>query len=261
MTNAFPKSVVFITGTFLGNACWDDWILYFERNGYECVAPAWPNKYASPEELRNRHMDADIALDTLSVLTEYFAAIVKALPEAPILVGHSLGGLIAQLLLQRGLGSAAVAIHSFPPLGVSTFRFSFLKAWWEAMSIFSSSEKSYMIPFSKWKSSIANGFTCEQQTESFYEYAVPESKRIIRNAFGCTTKVDFRGPHAPLLFISGGRDRMIPASLNYNNFKKYKQIHSITRYKNFKHRNHLVFAPSPWIEEAGFIIRWLRSLQ
>jgi pimeloyl-ACP methyl ester carboxylesterase len=109
------KSIVFITGTFIGNNCWDEWKSYFERKGYTCLAPAWPHKDASPEELRNRPATDPIALNTLTSFLDHFVSIINDLPEKPILIGHSLGGLIVQLLLQKELGIAGVAIHSFPP--------------------------------------------------------------------------------------------------------------------------------------------------
>lgn len=257
MTKAPRKSIVFITGTFLGNNCWDEWQQYFESEGYKCMAPAWPHKNAPPEELRNRHPDSAIASNRLTDLTDYFAAIITILPERPIMIGHSLGGLIVQLLLQRGLGAAGVAIHSFPPAGVSSFRFSFLKVWWEGLGFFTPTGNTYLISFRKWKQSIANGMTCEQQKESYYQYAIPESKLIIRDAFKCKAKINFRNPHAPLLLTSGSHDRIIPAALNYNNFKKYTMSHSITDYTAFHGRNHLVFGPSAWEEDADFILCWL----
>ncbi len=261
MTKTKTKSVVFITGAFLGNNCWDEWKLYFESKGYKCIAPAWPYKDASPEELRNRHPDNPIALNRLDELTDYFAAIVDALPDKPILIGHSLGGLIVQLLLQRGLGAAGVAIHSFPPQGVSTFKFSFLKAWWEAMGFFTSDKKTYMVSFKKWKDAITNGMTCEQQKQSFYRYAIPESKFVIRDIFKSVAKINFNNPHPPLLFTSGDQDKILPATLNYNNYKKYTIGNSITDYKEFKNHNHLVFGSQEWKKDADFILYWLEGIK
>jgi pimeloyl-ACP methyl ester carboxylesterase len=261
MTKGLSKSIVFIPGAFLGNNCWDEWKLYFESKGYKCIAPAWPHKEASPEELRNRHPDTAIALNRLAGITDYFATIINSLPGKPILIGHSLGGLVVQLLVQRGLGSAGVAVHSFPPHDVTTFKFSFLKAWWETMGVFTSTQKSYLMRFKKWKYAIANGMTCEQQKELYYKYAIPESKLVIRDTFKCTVKIDFKKPHAPLLFTSGSHDRIIPASLNYNNYKKYTTDHSITDYKDFKGRNHLAFSHAAWMEETDFILYWLQGLK
>jgi pimeloyl-ACP methyl ester carboxylesterase len=261
MQSNLSKSVVFITGTFIGNNCWDEWKTYFESKGYNCLAPAWPHKNALPEELRNANSDALIASNRLVNIIDFFSAVIYALPEKPILIGHSLGGLVVQLLLQRGLGSSGVAIHSFPPAGINTFKFSFVKALWESMAFFTPSRETYLVSFRKWKRSFANGMSCEQQKESYYKYAIPESKAVIRDAFKCTVKIDFNNPHAPLLFTSGDRDQIIPTSLNYINYKNYKSGNSITCHKNFKDHGHLVFDLPVWIEEAEYILIWLESIK
>jgi pimeloyl-ACP methyl ester carboxylesterase len=261
MAHHLPGSIVFITGAFIGNNCWDEWKLYFESRGYHCIAPAWPHKDAAPEELRNRHPDAAIASNRLAGLADHFAAVIKTLPGQPILIGHSLGGLLVQLLLDRGLGAAGVAIHSFPPRGVCNFKFSYLKAVWEAMAFFTPAHKTYLVRFKKWKYAFANGMSCELQKELYYRYAIPESKAVIRDALKCTVRINFEKAHAPLLFISGGDDQIIPAALNYNNYKKYKTANSITAYKEFKGSNHLVFGHPAWIIDAGFINYWLQQIK
>ncbi len=261
MPNNLPKTIVFITGTFIGNNCWDEWKLDFESQGYKCLAPSWPHKNGSPEELRNKHPVSAIASNRLDGLTEYFADIANALPEKPILIGHSLGGLIVQLLLLRGIGAAGIAIHSFPPVGIRSFHFSFLKAVWPALGFFSSSRKTYMIPFKKWNQTIANGMDCEERKQSFYKYAIPESKLVFRNLFKLASTIDFKKNHGPLLLISGSRDRIISASLNFDNYKKYKMGNSTTDYMEFKDHNHLVFEYPAWKETADFIHHWLRGLQ
>jgi pimeloyl-ACP methyl ester carboxylesterase len=261
MTGILSKSVVFITGAFVGNNCWDEWKSYFESNGYRCIAPAWPYKDASPEELRNRAKDDVIASITLTSLIDHFASIINALPEKPVLVGHSLGGLIVQLLLQRDLGIAGAAIHSFPPRGVSRFWLSCLKIVWEAMVLFSPANETYLMSFRKWRYAIANGMDYEQQRDLYYLYAVPESKRIIREAFKCVAQIDFKKPHAPLLITSGSNDKMIPASLNYSNYKKYGNGNSATEYIEFKAHTHLVFGAPAWRQEANCVLHWLQGLK
>jgi len=260
MSGDATRSVVFITGTFISNNCWDDWKSYFENEGYKCIAPPWPNKDASPEELRNRPANDPITSNSLTSITEHFASIINALPQKPRLIGHSLGGLIVQLLLQRGLGVAGVAIHSFPPRGVNRFWLSFLKAIWEALVLFSSNKKSYLMSFKKWRYTIANGTDYEQAKELYYLYAIPESKRIVREAFSCVAKIDFNKPHPPLLLTSGSNDKLIPASLNYSNYKKYPIGNSITDYVEFKAHTHLVFGLPAWREEAGCVLHWLQGL-
>lgn len=261
MTNPVSKSIVFISGAFIGNNCWDEWITYFESHGYNCIAPAWPYKDAPPEELRNRHPDEGIASNRLADISDHFGAIVSALPEQPIIIGHSVGGLVVQVLLHRGLGAAGVAIHSFPPHGVCTYRFSFIESVWEAMSFFTSTRKTYMVRFKKWKYAFANGMSYEMQKELYYKYATPESKRVVRDAFKWVAKINLRKPHMPVLFISGSNDRIIPASLNYCNYEAYKSGISVTAYKNFKGRNHLVFGHPAWIDDAEYILYWLKNIK
>jgi len=253
------KTIVFITGAFVGNNCWDEWKKYFESKGYNTMAPAWPHKDASPEELRNRQPDAGIASNRLAALTDYYARIVDALTEKPILIGHSIGGLIVQLLLQRGLGDCGVAIHSVPPQGIITFKFSFLKAGWGALGFFTSTKKSFLMSFRQWQYAFTNGMTCEEQKESYYRFAIPESKLIVRDTITSAAKINFNNAHAPLLLTSGSTDHTIPASLNYSNYKKYRKNNSVTDYKEFKGRNHFVLGQPTWREDADYILDWIQT--
>jgi pimeloyl-ACP methyl ester carboxylesterase len=167
MNNIKTKTVVFITGAFVHHSCWDQWKSYFDSKGYNCIVQPWPNKNASAEELRNRHPDAAIASNRLTAVTDHYAAIVKKLPEKPILIGHSIGGLIVQLLLQQGLGTAGIAIHSVPPQGIFTFKLSFLKAGWGPLGFFTSAKKSFLSSFKQWTYAFTNGMSCDQQKESY----------------------------------------------------------------------------------------------
>jgi hypothetical protein len=140
------------------------------------------------------------------------------------------------------------------------FEFSFLKVVWAAMVFFTSAQKTYMISFKKWKDTITNGMTGEEQKQLFYKYAIPESKLVIRDAFRSEAKIDFKRNHAPLLFISGSCDQLISDSLVFENYKKYKTNNSITDFKAFTGRNHLVFDHPAWKEETDFIIYWLQGI-
>lgn len=259
MSASSPKSIVFITGAFIGSNCWDEWRNYFENNGYKCIAPCWPYKDASPEELRNRHPDPEIAANRLSDIIDYFELIINTFEAKPILIGHSLGGLIVQLLLHRGLGAAGIAVHSFPPFGICTFRFGFLKVILEMMSLLTSKRHSYLMPYSTWVYVITNGMDCKRQKELYYMYAVPESKQIIRDIFKRSAKIDFKRSHVPLLLTSGSNDKLISTVLSYCNFKKYSNNESVTSYKEFEGHTHLIFDHPAWKNEADFILHWLQS--
>jgi pimeloyl-ACP methyl ester carboxylesterase len=260
METTTSKTIVFITGAFVSSDCWNEWKTYFEQQGYNTLAPAWPHKDAPACTLRQRHPDAEVASQRLANLTAYYEAIVRELPEKPILVGHSMGGLITQLLLQKGLAVAGVAIHSLQPQGIFTFKFSFYKAGWPALGFFTDAKKTYLMSFAEWQYAFTNRMPYDEQKDAYYMLAVPESKLVVRDATTDAAKIDFAKPHAPLLFLSGSTDRFIPASLNYSNYKRYSHPGSVTDYKEFAGRNHFVLGQPGWEEVAGYALNWLAKL-
>lgn len=260
MKTTNPKTIVFITGAFVSSDCWNEWKTYFEQQGYNTLAPAWPHKDAPACTLRQRHPDAEVAGLRLAGLTDYYAGIVQSLPEKPILIGHSMGGLITQLLLQKDLAVAGIAIHSLQPQGVFTFKLSFYKAGWGALGFFTDAAKTYLMSFPEWQYAFTNGMPYEEQKEAYYKLLVPESKLVVRDATTSAAKVDFARPHAPLLFLSGSSDHFIPASLNYSNYKKYSDSASVTAYKEFPGRNHFVLGQPGWQQHADFILKWLQNI-
>jgi alpha-beta hydrolase superfamily lysophospholipase len=259
MNSKASRSILFITGAFVSNSCWSQWQTFFEQKGYHTLAPAWLHKDAPAEALRNSQPNEAIASNRLAALTDYFERCARQFKEPPILIGHSIGGLIVQLLLQRGAGAMGIAIHAVPPQGVFTTKLSFLKAGWRALGFFTPVNKAYLISFNTWIYAFTNGMSCDDQKDSYYRFAIPESKLIVRDTTTKAAKVDFSQPHEPLLFIAGGNDNTIPASLNYSNYKKYKDTASLREYHEFKENNHFVLGQSSWSVTAGYISEWIEK--
>lgn len=257
MSTEHSKTILFITGAFVSNAVWDEWKDFYENRGYKTLAPAWPFKDASAQILRNRHPDPEVASIRLSDLIGYFENIVISLPEKPIIIGHSIGGLVAQVLNTRGLASAAVAIHSVPPQGIFTFKLSFLIAGWGPLGFFTSTKKTFLMRFAQWQYAFTNGMPLEWQEKGYQQFAIPESKLVVRDTITAMAKVDFNKPHNPLLFVAGSADHTIPASLNLSNYNKYTDVHSVRDYAVFELRNHYVLGQPGWQEIALFIHEWL----
>lgn len=253
------NTVVFVTGAFVSHRGWDEWRGYFESKGYKTIAPPWPYKDASSAaELRARQPnDTDLAALTLSEVIDSYAAVIKGLPEKPILIGHSLGGLMTQVLVNRDLAAAGVAIHSVPPLGVFPYEFSFLKAGWKSFGLFTSIKKTYLMSFKTWQYAFVNGMVLEDQKVAYENSTIPESKTVARGGLSKAAKVDFAKPHAPLLFTSGSTDNITPAHLNFRNFKKYRKNDSVLDYKEFPGRNHFVVNLPTWKEDADYILEWI----
>lgn len=254
------KTIVFITGAFISHLCWKEWIVFFEAKGYKPVAPPWPYKNEDVEILRSEHPGSKIALLRLSHLIDYYTEIIEKLPEKPILIGHCYGGLLTQLLMQKKLASAGICIHSVPPQCILTTKLSFYKAVWKPLGFFTSSKKTYLMSFEEWQYAFTNGMSFEEQTKSYQELVIPESKCVIRNTLSEAAKINFKKKHEPLLFLSGSDDNFIPSSLNYSNFKKYKNFHSITCYKEFRGKNHFVLGQSDWENIASFIVDWINKV-
>ncbi|HEX3766750.1 MAG TPA: alpha/beta fold hydrolase [Puia sp.] len=259
METTGAKTILFLTGAFVGNNCWDAWRNFFEEKGFSTSAPPWPYKDASVPELRSRHPHHDIQLARLTIeeLLMHYENIIKSLPEKPILIGHSYGGLMTQIFVNRGLAAAGVAIHPVPPLGVFPYEFTFLKAGWKSLGVFTDLDETYMMSFEDWQYAFVNGMPLEEQQAAYEKYAIPESKTVSRGALSGAAKVDFKKPHAPLLITAGDTDHIIPAHLNHRNFNAYETEGSVTDYKVFSGRNHFVLGQPTWKEDAAFIYDWI----
>lgn len=260
MKPSSSRTVVFLTGAFVSSSCWHEWKAFFEEHGYTCLVPAWPFKDASVLTLRSRQPDARVASIRLAQLTDYFADLVAKLPEKPILIGHSIGGLLTQLLLQRDLAAAGVAIHSVPPQGVITFKWSFYRSVWGPLGYFTPVNESFLMSFKQWQYAFTNGMTPAEQRAGYRDFVIPESKRISRDGLTAAAKVDFTRPHAPLLFLAGSTDHIIPASLNYSNYRRYQHDGSVTAYRELPGRNHFVLSQPGWREDALCVLTWLAQL-
>jgi pimeloyl-ACP methyl ester carboxylesterase len=236
MENKRSKTVVFITGSFVHHSCWDEWKTYFESKGYTTHNPPWPYKDGTVEELRARHPhnDKELALLTLEELIEHYASFLKALPEKPIVIGHSFGGMLTQVMVNKDLAAAGACIHPFPPHGVFPYEFSFLKAGWKSLGILTDVEETYMMSFEDWQYAFMNGMPLEDQQAGYDKSVIPESKTVSRGALTSASYVDYKKQHAPLFINAGDTDHIIPAHLNKRNFDAYEQNGSITEFKLYR---------------------------
>ncbi len=254
------KTVVFVTGAFVNHSCWDDWKKYFESKGYITYAPAWPFKDASTAELRKRQPnDTDLAALTLKEVIDSYINFIKKLPEKPIVIGHSLGGCMTQVITNRDLAAAGVAIHPVPTLGVIPYEFSFLKAGWKSLGFFTSTKKTYLMSFKDWQYAFVNGMPLAEQKAAYDKVTIPESKTVARGGLTSAVKVDYEKPHPPLLIIAGSKDHIIPAHLNRRNFKRYKKNGSVLDYKEFEGNNHFVLGLPNWKQTADYILDWIKA--
>lgn len=253
------KTIMFIHGMFMTSRCWEQWVPYFEAKGYTCLAPNWPGRDASIEALRNAHPDPKLGQLILSDVIDHYVGIIQNLNEAPILIGHSMGGLCVQILLQRGVASAGVAIDPAPPVGVFPTRWSFFKANWPMINPFISKTQPHMMTFEQFQYAFVNDMPETEQRAAYDRYVVPESRGVPRESLGTVAKIAFGEKQRPLLLIAGQNDHIIPASLNKQNYAKYRQSGSVTAFKEFAGRNHFIIGQPNWSEVADYILSWLEE--
>jgi pimeloyl-ACP methyl ester carboxylesterase len=253
------KTIVFIHGMYMTPLCWEHWAQRFDAKGFRCLAPAWPGHERPIPELRQRHPDPDLGRVTLTDVLARMTEAIRGLPERPVLVGHSMGGLVTQLLLQRDLAAAGVAIDSAPPAGLISLQWSFLKSNLPHVNPFARQGVPIAIAFPRFQYTFANGLPLAEQRAAFDRYVVPESRRIPGQSTTRVAKIDYRKPHPPLLLIGGGNDRVIPASLNRANHRRYARSPSVADYREFPGRNHFILGQPGWEEVADHVIAWLQG--
>jgi pimeloyl-ACP methyl ester carboxylesterase len=253
------KSVVFIHGMFMTPLCWEQWIQYFQTRGYTCTAPGWPGRDKPVETLRANHPDPELGKLTLVDVVEHCATHIKSLPEKPVLIGHSMGGLVVQLLLQRDIAAAGVAIHPAPPMVVFTTKWSFFKSNWPMINPLISQYRPHLMSFEEFQYAFVNTLPLADQRAAYDRYVVPESRRVPRQSLSGAARIDFSKPHPPLLLTAGSVDHIIPASLNKTNSSKYRNSSSVADYKESAGRVHFTMWQKGWEQEADYILAWLKG--
>ncbi|HEU5078251.1 MAG TPA: alpha/beta hydrolase [Opitutaceae bacterium] len=248
-------SIIFIHGMFLNPKSWRDWRQYFEAQGYRTSAPAWPLHDGDPFDLRN-NIPMDLGKLTLEEVVQEFANIAARESERPILIGHSLGGLIVQRLVDQDLACAGVCISSVAPNGMMSADWHLLK---NTMSITNplKGDRPYIMTEEGFYQNFGNSMSREESNLAYTEFAVHESRNVLRDTLGKAGRIDVSLPHVPLLFIAGDQDHIIPDKLNKKNAEAYTDTNSIVEFKLFSGRSHFIYDEENWQEIANYTNDWL----
>ena len=257
---ASAYKVVFIHGMFMTPASWTKWEDRFRAAGYEVSAPAWPLHEGTVEELRNPEKLAALGKLQFNEVLNQYRAMLKKEPIKPILIGHSMGGLIAQILLSEGLGSAAVAIDSAPPEGIKVVSLAFVRSNSGVLNFLASADSPLQMTLGDFAYAFAPAQPPEQQKYLYDTYYVPESRHVGRAPLGKDAKIDASMGRGPLLLIAGEKDHIIPEALNYKNFEFYEKTPGVTDFKEFKGRDHSTVLSPDWEQVADYAIDWLGRL-
>ena len=265
MTNASDApatdTVVLIHGLWVTSLSWEHWIDRYTERGYNVVAKGWPGMDLPIEEIRR---DPSFLADLgVTEIVNHFDAIVRSLDRPPILMGHSFGGLIVQILLDRGLGAAGVAIDPAPVKGILKLPLSTLRVSFPALRNPSNLHKVSGLTAEQFHYAFTNTLSEEEAQEVYERYEVPGPNRVLFQAGlanvtpHATTTVDFHNhTRAPLLLIAGGKDHIAPASLTRANFDLYEKSKAVTAYKEFPERSHFTIGEKGWEAVADYALDW-----
>ncbi|HXV13477.1 MAG TPA: alpha/beta hydrolase [Candidatus Krumholzibacteria bacterium] len=250
------KTIAFVHGNFVSKRCWDPFVQRFEARGYKCVPIAYPLRDDTVESLRGKHPDPALARLTLPEVIDHHVRTIQSLDEKPIIMGHSFGGLLTQLLMQRDVGAAGVAIDSVPPQGVLGTQWSFVRSVFPAINPIKRHQP-YLMPFEHFQYTFVNNMPPAAQREAYDRHVVPESRMLASGGLSSAAHVDFARKRAPLLLIAGSADHIMPAALNRTNYKRYKGSAGVTDFKEFPGHSHYSIIAGPGFEEvADYALAW-----
>jgi pimeloyl-ACP methyl ester carboxylesterase len=258
--HAAPDTIVLIHGFWVTPRSWEHWISHYESKGYTVLAPAYPGFEVEVEAL-----NADttpIEAVTVPQIIEHLESVVGAVETPPILIGHSAGGVFTQILLDHGYGAAGVAINSAPTEGVARVPLSQIKATFPVLKNPANRHRAVGFTFDQWHYAFTNTFSEEESRALYERYHVPASGQIF---WGSALANIHPGPddnyvnyknddRAPLLFISGTSDHLMPPSIQRSNAKHYKS-NTVTEVKEYA-GPHLLPAQEGWEAIADEALAW-----
>ena len=255
-----PNTIVLIHGFWVTPRSWEHWKTYYESKGYTVLTPAYPGFEVEVEAL-----NADptpIEKVTVPEIVGHLEEIVGALDTPPILIGHSAGGVFTQVLLDHGFGAAGVAINSAPTEGVQVIPLSQVRSTFPVLKNPANRHRAVGFNLDQWHYAFTNTFSDEDSKALYERYHIPASGSIFwGTALANVTPghqgnwVDYHNDkRAPLLFISGSEDHLMPPSIQRSNAKHYKS-NTITEIKEFE-GPHLMVAQPGWEEIADYALDW-----
>jgi pimeloyl-ACP methyl ester carboxylesterase len=257
------RDIVLIHGLFLTHASWEHWIRRYTDRGYTVHAPGWPGLQRSVAELR-----ADPApltkLDIKTVL-EFYTSYIEQMRSLPIVIGHSFGGMFAQLLAYRGLATACVGVDPTAPAGVLSLPFSTLKSSAPVLANPFNVNKATMLTPEQFHYAFTNTLTEDESLVLYDRYAVPCADRVLfEGAFenfvpGSPAHIDVAIDRPPILLIAGGSDHLVTADYTRSNAKLIARSPGVTAFHEFPGRPHFTGAVAGWEAVADYALDWAEA--
>jgi non-heme chloroperoxidase len=260
--------VVFVHGLWLLDSSWDRWAAFFEDAGYAAVTPGWPG---DPTSVAKAHEHPEVfAGNSVGDVAAYQQSIIEKLDKRPAIIGHSFGGVLAQILAGRGLSAVTVAIDPAPSRGVLPLPIAALRASSAVLSNPANRHRAVTLTFDQFRYGFANAVTEEEAQELYDNYHVAGSGvPVFQAAFaninpGTEVKAKKKNPdRGPMLVIAGEKDHQAPTAIAKATYKKQsKNKENLTEFSEIPGRGHSLTIDSGWQQVAqvslDFITRFVK---
>ena len=261
-TTGLPP-VVFVHGLWLLPTSWERWAKVFEEAGFTALTPGWPDDPDTVAEA-NAHPEV-FAHKTVGRVADHFDAIVRGLQKKPAIIGHSFGGLLAQILAGRGLSAVTVAIDPAPFRGVLPLPFSSLKSAFPVLRNPANRNRAVPLTYEQFRYAFANAVSEDEAKQLYETYAVPAPGAPLFQAAAANlnpwteVKVDTHNrDRGPLLVISGEKDHTVPWSIANASFNQQRENVSVTEILEIPNRGHALTIDSGWREVADTALHFVR---
>ncbi|HTU29621.1 MAG TPA: alpha/beta hydrolase [Solirubrobacteraceae bacterium] len=255
--------VVFVHGLWLLPSSWDRWAAFFEEDNFVALTPGWPDDPATLEEA-NAHPEG-FAGKSIGDVADHYESVITQLDHTPVIIGHSFGGLITQILAGRGLSAAAVAIDPAPFRGVLPLPISSLRAARPVLGNPTNRHKAVPLTYDQFRYAFANAVDEDEAHSLYDEFAVPASGEPLFQAAASNlnpwteAKVDTEtSERGPLLLVSGAEDHTVPPAITNASYKLQSRNEAVTEIVEVPGRGHALTIDSGWREVAEIARAFVR---
>ncbi len=255
--------IVFIHGLWLLPRSWERWAAVFEESGYATLTPSWPD---DPETVEEARANPEVfAKKTVGQVADHVGEVIGKLAKKPAVIGHSFGGLLAQMIAGRGLSAASVAIDPAPFRGVLPLPISSLRSAMPVLGNPTNRGRAVALTLDQFKYGWANALSDEEATQLHETYHVPAPGAPLFQAATANlnpwteAKVNSKSPdRGPLLIISGEKDHTVPWVIANASFKKQRRNEDVTEIKEVPNRGHALTIDSGWREVADTALAFVK---
>jgi pimeloyl-ACP methyl ester carboxylesterase len=265
MTTSDEQTVVLIHGLWMTPLAWEDWVARYSARGFRVLTPGYPGVAGGTAGVAALREDPSPLADLgVREVMDHLVDVIEEESKPPILIGHSFGGTFVQLLLDAGYGRAGVSVDGAAVKGVKALPFSEIRATFPVLKNPANLHHAVPITPKQFHYAFTNTLTEEASQVAFDRYAVPVPGRILFQGglanftHGAATTYNFANDErAPLLFIAGGDDHILPPAVQRENYERNaKHSTAVTAFKLFPGRDHFTCGAPGWEKVADFALDW-----